>query len=129
METKTLEKIDTNTKVLLETIIDSILEKKGHQIVSLDLRTVEGAITSFLVICEGNSTTQVRAIADYVEYNVKQLLGEYPLSKEGFTSLDWVLVDYVHIVVHVFLKDKRDFYQLEELWGDADSTTHYSEDA
>ena len=71
----------------------------------------------------------MRAIGDFVEYNVKQKLGEYPLSKEGFTSLDWVLVDYVHIVVHVFLKDKRDFYQLEELWGDANSVTHYSEDA
>ena len=129
METKTLEKIDKKTETLLKTIIDSILEKKGHNVVSLDLRTVDAAITDFLVICEGNSTTQVRAIGDFVEYNVKQKLGEYPLSKEGFTSLDWVLVDYVHIVVHVFLKDKRDFYQLEELWGDANSVTHYSEDA
>lgn len=128
METKTLKKIDVNNEVLLKTIIDSILEKKGHHVVSLDLRAVEGAMTDFLVVCEGNSTTQVRAIGDYVEYNVKQQLREYPHSTEGFKSLDWVLVDYVHIVVHVFLKDKRGFYQLEELWGDANSTTHYSED-
>lgn len=129
METKTLEKVDTKTEVLLKTIIDSIIEKKGHQIVSLDLREVDGAITDFLVICEGNSTTQVRAIGDYVEYNVKQQLRDYPLSKEGFTSLDWVLVDYVHVIVHVFLKGKRGFYQLEELWGDANSITHYGEEA
>ena len=67
LETKTLEKIDTTTKTLLKTIIDSILEKKGHNVVSLDLRTVDAAITDILVIGEGNSTTQVRAIGDFVE--------------------------------------------------------------
>jgi len=113
---------------LLSTIIEGVLDKKAYEVVSLDLTNIEEAMADYLVICEGNSPTQVRAIAENVEYEVKHRLREYPLSKEGYRSSEWVLIDYANIVVHVFLKERRTFYGLEELWGDAATTTHYAED-
>ncbi len=117
----------TNEQILAA-IIDSVLDKKAHNVVSLNLTNLDDAVTDYLVICEGNSPTQVRAIAEHVSYNVKQLLGERPAFKEGFQSLEWVLVDYVNIMVHVFLKEKRKFYGLEDLWGDAAIVTHHEDD-
>ena len=105
---------------LNRTIIQSIEEKKGETIISLDLRKIEEAVTDFFIICEASSTTQVKAIAE----NVIEKTNEKPWHIEGFEHLEWVLLDYVDVVVHIFIKEKRAFYQLEELWSDA-VTTEY----
>lgn len=109
---------------LHDLIIESILDKKGERLVSLDLRKVNDAVTDYFVICDATTTTQVKAIADNVIQNVKDKTGEIPWHKEGFENLDWVLIDYVNIVVHVFRTEIREFYQLEELWADAVRTEH-----
>lgn len=112
------QKISVET--LSDIIINGIQEKKGIDITKLDLRKVPGAITDFFIICTGNSNTQVGAIADSVVEEVLKSTEELPWHKEGLTNREWVLLDYVNIVVHIFVKDKREFYDLESLWGDAE---------
>jgi len=107
----------------LETLlIESIQEKKGHQIVQLDLAKIEDSITDNYIICHGNSTTQVKAIANFITENVKKQTGEMPWHLEGLQNSEWVLIDYIDVVVHVFLNEKRFLYNLEELWSDAEIT-------
>ena len=91
---------------------------------SLDLRKIPEAVADFFIICEATSTTQVRAIADFVEVQVKQHCGELPYRHEGMHAAQWVLVDYVNIVVHIFHPETRKFYRLEEMWSDAQMTEH-----
>lgn len=104
---------------LCDSVINGIQEKKGFDIVKLDLREVPAAITDFFIICSGGSDTQIGAIADSVDEEVFKDLKELPWHKEGFTNKEWILLDYVNVVVHVFRKEKREFYDLESLWGDA----------
>ena len=111
-------RLNRNSKVF-KTIITAILDKKGSQVVSLDLRKIPEAVADFFIICEASSTVQVRAIADYVEDQLKKVCSEIPHRVEGRSSAQWVLVDYVNIVVHVFHPETRRFYQLEEMWSDA----------
>lgn len=118
-------RINRNSK-LFKTIIRAIQEKKGEHIVSLDLRKIPEAVSDFFIICEATSTTQVKAIADHVEYLVQQECGEGPYRSEGRTGLQWVLVDYINIVVHVFQPETRKFYRLEEMWSDAAEADHES---
>ncbi len=108
----------------LQTIVEAIRSKKGERIVSIDLRGVEDAVTEFFVICEAESTTQVRAIAQGVEETYEKAHGEAPWHVEGLQNLQWVLLDYVTVVVHIFLKPIRAFYQLEELWSDGILVEH-----
>lgn len=105
---------------LAETIIDGILEKKGEEIVKIDLHEIEGAVTNFFIICQANSTTQVAAIKDSIEDMVRKKLGEKPWHIEGTSNLEWVLLDYVDVVAHVFLPEKREYFNLEGLWADAE---------
>ncbi len=91
---------------------------------SLDLRKIPEAVADFFIICEANSTIQVKAIADNVEYRVKDTCEEAPYRHEGMTASHWVLVDYVNVVVHVFHSETRKFYRLEEMWSDAGSMDH-----
>ncbi len=107
-------------KQLLETIVEAIQEKKGTNIVSLNLKLTEGAICDYFVICEADSSRQVAAIADEVQHLVLSKEGEKAYHAEGYENAFWVLVDYVDIVVHVFHKDYRNFYKLENLWNDAE---------
>ena len=107
-----------NSKIV-KVIIQAIQEKKGENIVSLDLRKIPEAVSDYFIICEATSTTQVRAIADFVEDTIKKELGELPYRHEGYNALQWVLIDYVNIVVHVMLPATRKFYKLEEMWSDA----------
>lgn len=86
--------------------------------VSLDLRKIPEAVADFFIVCEASSTVQVKAIADWVEVQVKKECGEPPYRHEGHTAAQWILVDYVNVVVHVFLSETRKFYKLEEMWGD-----------
>lgn len=116
-------KLTRNSKIF-KTIIKAIQEKKGEHIVSLDLRKIHEAVSDFFVICEATSTTQVKGISDFIEDQVKELCGEAPYKHEGYQSLQWVLIDYVNIVVHVMQPEQRKFYKLEEMWSDADVVEH-----
>ncbi len=111
-------------ETLNELIVDSISDKKGLNIITLDLRSIEEAAADFFILCTAESSTQVKAIADHISKNVKDNSGEHPWRSEGMQNLEWVLIDYVDTVVHVFLRDKRQLYNLEELWSDAQSTAH-----
>ncbi len=122
-DSKASSRINRNSK-LFKTILRAIQEKKGEHIVSLDLRKIPEAVSDFFIICEATSTTQVKAIADHVEYLVKEECGENPYRHEGKNALQWVLVDYVNVVVHIFQPETRKFYRLEEMWSDANSADH-----
>ncbi len=111
---------------MIESIIKGILEKKGHEVVCIDLSQVENAICNYFVICHGDSNTQVCAIADSVEKETTEQLHLRPYSVEGMNNAEWVLLDYGEAVVHVFQKPFRVRYKLEELWGDG-KITHINE--
>jgi ribosome-associated protein len=108
-----------NNNLLLENIIEGILDKKGKQIVDLDLKKVQNSICDHFVICHGNSNTQVNAIADSIEKKVKENLNQRVIHREGMENATWILLDYGNIVVHIFQEEIRNYYRLEELWGDA----------
>jgi len=114
----------TQRSKIIKTIISAIQEKKGEHIVSLDLRKINEAVSDFFIICEANNQPQVRAIAENVEAEVKRLLDEYPYHSEGYQACQWVLIDYVNVVVHVMLGENRKFYRLEEMWSDAVAEEH-----
>ncbi|MCL4118781.1 UNVERIFIED_CONTAM: hypothetical protein GTU68_015940, partial [Idotea baltica] len=105
--------------VLIETIIDSIRDIKGKRIVLLDVRHLHEAPTDYFIICEGESSTQVRAIADHISVRVKKELDTAPNHKEGIQEARWILVDYFDLVVHVFYPEARAYYDLEDFWSDA----------
>ncbi len=114
----------TRNSKLLKTIVNAIQEKKGEKIISLDLRKIPEAVTDFFVICEATNNTQLKAIADSVEFEVKKNCGELPYKHEGRQGEQWILIDYVNIVVHIMLPEPRKFYALEEMWSDAPSMEH-----
>lgn len=109
---------------LTNLIIDCIQDIKGQNIVKLDLREIGDAPTDFFIICEGESTTQINAIANNIHKRLKKEVGIQPSHREGMESAKWILVDYFDIVVHVFYPETREFYDLEDLWSDA-SITEY----
>ena len=104
---------------LLNVIIEAIQEKKGHRLVKLDLRELKNTMCDYFIICEGESTTQVHALTENIEKQTHLILKNPPHHIEGRENCQWVLLDYFDVVVHVFLKENRDFYKLEELWSDA----------
>jgi len=108
-----------DTELLLETIVQGIQNKKGSDIVTVDLTVLENSFCQFFVICHGNSNIQVSAIAESVEERVREDLQEKVWHREGLENAQWVLLDYGDVVVHIFQKEFRDFYNLEELWADA----------
>jgi len=114
----------TKASKIYKAIIRAIQEKKGENIVSLDLRKIPEAVADFFVICEASNQPQIRAISDFVEYEVKQKCGELPYRHEGKQNLQWVLIDYVNIVVHIMSSESRKFYKLEEMWSDAPLEEH-----
>ena len=114
----------TRNSKIFKTIIQAIQEKKAENIISLDLRKIPEAVSDFFVICEGSSTTQVKAIADSIEDLVSRVCDELPYKHEGRQSLQWVLIDYVNVVVHVMLPENRRFYKLEDMWSDAPQEKH-----
>lgn len=120
---KSVSRLTQRSKII-KTIITAIQEKKGENIISLDLRKINEAVADFFIICEGDNQLQIRAIAENVEHKVKTKCAESPYHHEGFQALQWVLVDYVNVVVHVMLKETRKFYKLEEMWSDAVANKH-----
>jgi len=115
------KKIDP-TKLFLDSVVKGIEEKKGKNIQIFDLRKTGHAVSDFFVICNADSGTQVDAIAYSVEHEVKTATGESPWKSEGFENREWILIDYVNVVVHVFQTPVREFYRLERLWADAEVT-------
>ena len=114
----------TKASKIYKTIIRAIQDKKGENIVTLDLRKIPEAVADFFVICEANNQPQIRAISDSVEEEVKKKCGEYPYRHEGKQNMQWVLIDYVNVVVHVMTGETRKFYKLEEMWSDAPLEEH-----
>ena len=108
--------------LLITEIIKGIEDVKGENITILDLREIENTVCEYFVICEGNSNTQVNAISAAVQKSVSKALKEKPWHVEGENNAEWVLIDYVNIVVHVFQRHIREYYDLEELWGDGKVT-------
>jgi ribosome-associated protein len=114
----------TRNSKIFKTIIRAIQDKKAENIISLDLRKIPEAVSDFFIICEAGSTTQVKAIADSIEEEVRKNCDELPYKHEGRQTLQWVLIDYVNVVVHVMLPENRRFYKLEDMWSDAPQETH-----
>lgn len=114
----------TKSSKIIKAIIHAIQEKKGENIISLDLRKIPEAVADFFIICDAGSTTQVKAIADYVEFYVKEKVGETPYHHEGHQASQWVITDFVNVVVHVMHTETRKFYKLEEMWSDAAADDH-----
>jgi ribosome-associated protein len=110
---------DITTEDLLDKIIKGIQDKKGIEVITLNISKIENSICDYFVICHGTSSTHVDAIIDSIEQKVKKELNEKPFHKEGLDNLTWVLIDYSSIIIHVFQKEYRDFYNLEDLWADA----------
>ena len=113
-----------NSSEITELIVDSIQDIKGKNILKLDLREVDDAPTDFFVVCEGESTTQISAIANNIVKRLKEEASMRPAHVEGKQSATWVLVDYFDVVVHVFYPETRRFYEIEDLWSDAKLTEY-----
>jgi len=118
-----LTRLTRNSKIF-KTIIHAIQEKKGEAIVSLDLRKIPEAVADFFIICQANNNNQLKAIADFIEEEVRIKCEERPYKHEGRQAEQWILIDFVNIVVHIMLPEPRKFYRLEELWSDAPATEH-----
>ncbi len=110
----------SDIEILRNTIIESIRDKKGSAIVSLNLKNIKEAVSDYFIICEGSASIQVKAIAEQILKNVKEKSIKTSVHVEGMENMEWVLIDFFDIVVHVFLKKARALYNLELLWSDAD---------
>ncbi len=117
-----MAKKNVNPDLLITSIIKGIEEVKGENITILDLREIENTVCDYFVICDGNSNTQVNAISGSIQKIVSKTQKDKPWHVEGEDNAEWVLLDYVNVVVHVFQKNIREFYNLEGLWGDAKIT-------
>ena len=120
--------LSDNAEEILSVVVKSMQDGKGKEIVSLNMKKIHTAVTDYFVICHGSSKTQVDAIADKILENVRKEWGFSAYYKEGFENSVLILIDYVDVVVHVFLDSTRSFYQLEDLWADAESLTYDDSD-
>ena len=118
-----MSKKEEETDQLITTILEGIEEVKGQDIDILDLREIENMVCDYFIICNGTSNTQVAAIVNSVQKVVSKKLKDKPWHVEGLQNAEWVLMDYVHVVVHVFQKHIREYYDIESLWGDAKLTS------
>tara|TARA_Y100000589_G_C27073341_1_gene596376 strand:+ start:144 stop:515 length:372 start_codon:yes stop_codon:yes gene_type:complete len=108
-----------SSDILANVVIGGMLNNKSENIVSLDLKKIESAVCDYFIICHGNSNTHITAIANNIIKETSKELNDKPLSKEGINNGTWILLDYGNVVAHIFQKEIRDYYNLEELWGDA----------
>jgi ribosome-associated protein len=116
------KKKKSNTEILSEEIVAAMLDKKGKAPVIIDFSKIQNYISDFFIICHGTSRTQTEAIADNVIMSVKKKTGQVPWHREGFENAEWILIDYSDIIVHIFQEPYRKFYNLEQLWADAEIT-------
>lgn len=121
--TKSKRQLPSSTQIS-EWIVEGMQEKKASDITLLDLRKVTHAVADYFVICSGSSDTQIEAIADSVDEFLIKRGSQKPWKREGFQNKEWILIDYVDVVAHIFNNEKRAFYGLEELWADAEITTY-----
>jgi ribosome-associated protein len=112
-------KVEATSDILAELVVKGMQEKKAFDIVVMNLKSLKNAVSDYFVIASASSDTQLDAIAFSIEEEVHKAIGQNPWQTEGRMNKEWVLLDYVDVVAHVFLKEKREFYALEELWGDA----------
>jgi len=117
-----MTKENSNADQLITVILDGIEDVKGQDITILDLRELENTVCDYFIICEGNSNTQVNAIVNSIQKKVSKEIKDKPWHIEGSANAEWVLMDYVNVVVHVFQKHIREYYDIESLWGDAKTT-------
>ncbi|UEG53928.1 ribosome silencing factor [Mucilaginibacter daejeonensis] len=110
----------TESAYISELAIHGIQEKKGNDIVRLDLRNIKSSVSDYFVICHADSSTQVKAIANSIEDEIFKATGQEATHKEGLEHAEWILLDYIDVVVHIFKTDKREYYGVEDLWGDAE---------
>lgn len=110
--------LTTPTEQLKDIIVECIQDKKGEGITTIDLRHIPEAVCDYFVICHAIADTQVKGIGKHIMEEVKKKTGEFAFHSEGFNNLEWVLIDYVNVVVHIFKRDIRKYYDLEELWSD-----------
>lgn len=115
-----MEETQVKTETLVQSIVESIHAKRGMDVVTIDMRRLNSSVCDFFVICSGSSDRQVKAIADYVEDEMKHQYETSLAKKQGYENGQWVVLDYLDTVVHIFQQEYRDFYRLEELWADAD---------
>ena len=113
-------KIKDPVETLSQTIVEALLDKKAYEPVVMDFTKLNSSICDSFIICHGTSRTQVEALADGVIMDVKKKTGLNPLHKEGLENAEWILIDYADIIVHIFQESKRNFYNLEQLWADAE---------
>ena len=118
------KKNNSTSKKLAEVVIEGILKKKGQEVVSLNLTHLPNAVSDYFILCHGANKIQVEAIADSVLDETIKELGSKPWHKEGFENAEWILLDYVDVVVHIFIEEARWFYDLENLWADAKVKVH-----
>ncbi len=116
------EKQTHKTSELVQAVIEGLQETKAEDIVKIDLRNIDGAVCKYFIVCNGTSNTHVNALADSTEDYVFEKINEKLWRKEGLQNAQWILLDYADVVVHIFQKESRDFYQLEKLWADAPVT-------
>lgn len=116
------ESKDTSSSTLSDWVVEGMLEKKAQDVVVMDLRQVKHAIADYFIICSGTSDTQIDAISESIEEQIHKRIKQNPWKREGRENKEWILLDYVDVVAHVFNREKRTFYGLEELWGDAKIT-------
>lgn len=116
------KKTNSESTELCEAIVEGMKENKANDIVVLDLRHLESAVCDYFVLCSGDSTTHVDGISNAVTRYVRKSIKEKPWHIEGKTNSDWILLDYINVVGHIFYKDARSFYDIEELWSDANRT-------
>lgn len=114
----------TQSSKIIKTIIAAIQDKKGEEIVSINLKKIDEAVADYLIVCEANNPNLIKAIADNVEKMVHEKCGEKPYRFEGKSGEKWILVDFIDVVVHCMMPESRAFYNLEELWHDAEQKTH-----
>jgi ribosome-associated protein len=111
-----------DSQKLADLVAKAMDDKKAEDIRILDMRNIPSAVSDFFVICHAKSSTQVQAISDNIDFVVKSIMGYDPFGLEGHQNAEWILVDYADVVAHVFNEEKRDFFKLEKLWGDAKVT-------
>lgn len=113
---------EAQTTSLLDAIVAGMQEKKAKNITVINISKLENRVCDYFVICDADSTTHVNAIADSLEETVVKKTGEKPYHAEGYQNAEWILIDYVNIVAHVFMREARDFYNIEGLWADGETT-------
>jgi ribosome-associated protein len=119
-------KVINESAYISELAIHGMQEKKGNDLVRLDLRNINSSVADYFVICHADSATQVKAIAHSVEEEIYKAIQQDPWRKEGLEYGEWILLDYIDVVIHIFRTDKREFYGVEDLWGDAEIKSYKS---